>query len=150
MKSALLAALLTLPSLMAAASPYFDNITNLWYQAQHSNVLAIANQRLAANTNDIAGVLMKASWDFEFLEPSDISNALARVIQVGNTCHLPSFTNVFETTKVDARLLLEIFPLEPHEERIADRAKRGLPGKVPHFISELKALDDDGYFTICP
>lgn len=150
MKTKTIAILFTFSASMALASVTFDNFTNLWYTAQFSNVLAVANQRLAANTNDIAGVLMKASWDFEFLEPSDISNALARVIQVGNTCHLPSFTNVFETTKVDARLLLEIFPLEPPEERIADRAKRGLPGKVPHFISELKALDDDGYFTICP
>ena len=150
MKTKTIAILFTFSASMALASVTFDNFTNLWYTAQFSNVLAVANQRLAANTNDIAGVLMKASWDFEFLEPSDISNALARVIQVGNTCHLPSFTNVFETTKVDARLLLEIFPLEPPEERIADRAKRGLPGKVPHFISELKALDDDGFFTICP
>lgn len=150
MKTKTIAILFTFSASMALASVTFDNFTNLWYTAQFSNVLAVANQRLAANTNDIAGVLMKASWDFEFLEPSDISNALARVIQVGNTCHLPSFTNVFETTKVDARLLLEIFPLEPPEERIADRAKRGLPGKVPHFISELKALDDDGYFSANP
>lgn len=136
-----------LASFAVYASAEFSSFTNFWFTAQHSNALAMAERRLVVNTNDIAGVLMKASWDFEFLEPSDISNTLARVVQVGGSCHLPTFTNVFETTKIDARLLLDIFPLEPPEERIADRAKRGLPGKLPHYIRELKALDDDGYFT---
>ena len=134
-------------TLTTHASTTFDNFTNLWYTAQHSNVLALANQRLAANSNDIAGVLMKASWDFEFLEPSDLSNTLERVILVGSTCHTPAFTNIFEITKIDARCLLEDFALTPPAERIADQSKRGLPGKLPHYLEELKALDDDGYFT---
>lgn len=132
------------------ASTTFDSFTNLWYTAQHSNALAMANQRLAVNSNDVAGVLMKASWDFEFLEPADLSNTLSRVIQVGGTCHTPAFTNIFEITKIDARCLLDAFALEPPEERIADRAKRGLPGKLPHYLEELKALDDDGYFSETP
>ena len=150
MKAITLTLATILTSIAVYASAEFSAFTNFWFTAQHSNALAMAERRLAANTNDIAGVLMKASWDFEFLEPSDISNALARVVQVGSTCHLPTFTNVFETTKIDARFLLDIFPLEPPEERIADRAKRGLPGKLPHYIRELKALDDDGYFVNCP
>lgn len=130
----------------ADSSTTFDTFTNLWYTAQHSNVLALANQRLAANSNDLAGVLMKASWDFEFLEPADLSNTLRRVIQVGNTCHTQAFANIFEITKIDAHCLLEDFALAPPAERIADREKRGLPGKLPHYLEELKALDDDGYF----
>ena len=143
-------ALLLVASAIAVAaysSTTFDTFTNLWYTAQHSNVLAIANQRLAANSNDLAGVLMKASWDFEFLEPAALSNTLTRVIQIGNTCHTPAFTNIFEITKIDAHCLLEDFALAPPEERIADQAKRGLPGKLPHYLEELKALDDDGYFN---
>ena len=140
--------LVTFATAVAAhSSTTFDSFTNLWYTAQYSNVLALANQRLAANSNDLAGVLMKASWDFEFLEPTDLSNTLAHVIQVGNTCHTPAFTNIFEITKIDARCLLEDFALAPPAERIADRAKRGLPGKLPHYLEELKALDDDGYFA---
>lgn len=147
MNKRILALSFMLPAIAVLASPTFDNFTNLWYTAQHSNALAMANQRLAANSNDIAGVLMKASWDFEFLEPADLSNTLARVVQVGNTCHSPTFKNIFEITKVDARLLLDTFALEPLEEKIADRSKRGLSGKLPHYLEELKALDDDGYFA---
>ena len=133
-------------AVVAHSSPTFDSFTNLWYTAQHSNVLAMANQRLAVNSNDVAGVFMKASWDFEFLEPPALSNTLIRVIQIGNTCHTPAFASIFEVTKIDARCLLEDFALTPPEERVADRAKRGLPGKLPHYLEELKALDDDGYF----
>ena len=49
-------------ALNASASAYFDNITNLWYTAQHSNVLALAHQRLAANANDKGTLFAGASY----------------------------------------------------------------------------------------
>jgi hypothetical protein len=38
---------------------FYSNVTNLWYQGSKSNVLEIANARLAQNTNDIAGLILK-------------------------------------------------------------------------------------------
>ena len=57
-------------------SPPVDNfvlVTNLWYQGSKSNVLAIAEQRLAANPNDLAGLVLKMEYDFSFLSFSSIS-----------------------------------------------------------------------------
>lgn len=150
MKGTLLSASITLSTLMAAASPYFDNITNLWYQAQHSNVLAIANQRLAANSNDLAGVILKASWDFEFSNASILSNSLNRLVTLGRACHSPSFTNEFQITVEDVTCTLQGLSLETPSQLAEDAAKRGLPGKQMHFMEELKALDDDGYFCVHP
>ena len=134
----------------AKASPYFDNITNLWYQAHHSNVLAIANQRIAVNSNDLAGVILKASWDFEFSNASILSNSLNRLIMVGRMCHSPSFTNEFVITTEDVACTLQGLSLETPSQLADDVAKRGLPGKQMHFMEELKALDDDGYFCAQP
>ena len=150
MKITLLAASIVLSSLTAAASPYFDNITNHWYQAHHSNVLAIANQRLAANSNDLAGVILKASWDFEFSNATILSNSLNRLITVGGLCQSPSFTNEFAITVEDVNCTLQGLSLETPSQLAEDAAKRGLPGKQMHFMEELKALDDDGYFNNCP
>ena len=78
-------------SVSLAQTNFYTNVTNLWYQGgeARSNVLTIANARLATNTNDIAGLILKAHYHVEFLEVAAISNAFLRVIQVGDTrgCH---------------------------------------------------------------
>ena len=147
MKTSLLAVSIALPFLMVSATPYFDNITNLWYQAHHSNVLAIANQRLAANSNDLAGIILKASWDFEFSNATILSNSLNRLIAVGGSCQLPSFTNEFTITVEDVNCTLQGLSLETPSQLAEDGVKRGLPGKQMHFLEELKALDDGGCFN---
>ncbi|MCL2105286.1 MAG: hypothetical protein FWH21_09645, partial [Kiritimatiellaeota bacterium] len=47
-----------------AQTNFYTNVTNLWYQGgkNRTNVLTIANTRLAANTNDFAGLLLKAHY----------------------------------------------------------------------------------------
>ena len=47
-------------TVVQAKNNFYANVTNLWYQGYKSNVLNIANARLAANTNDIAGLILKA------------------------------------------------------------------------------------------
>lgn len=146
MKLQLTATLICTAFISALASPYFDNITNLWAQAQHSNVLTLANQRLVANSNDVAGVLMKASWDFIFAGPVELSNSMNRVLSVGSTIKTPSFTNVFEITKIDIVWLNNYLSCEDPSDRAANIEKATQRGRMPHYIEELKALDDDGYF----
>ena len=41
-----------------AQTDFYANVTNLWYQGNKTNVLAIANARLAQNSNDIAGLIL--------------------------------------------------------------------------------------------
>jgi len=50
-----------------AQTNFYTNVTNLWYQGYKSNVLNIATARLAVNTNDIAGLILKAEYHFAFL-----------------------------------------------------------------------------------
>ena len=132
------------------ASAYFDNITNLWSEAQHSNVLTIANQRLAVNSNDVAGVLLKASWDFIFADSVTLSNSMDRVLLVGATVTTPAFTNAFETTKEDVVWMNNYLRHEDPSKRTMNIQKAIRRGRMPHYIEELKALDEDGYFTTNP
>lgn len=146
MKTTLSAFAVLIISASSFATPYFDNITNLWFTACHSNALAIANQRLAVNSNDIAGLLIKASWDFSFSNASVLSNSLLRVLEVGGSVRSRSFTNVFEITKVDIRYALIDLADETPAQRAEDFIKAARPGRLPHFVDDLKALDDDGFF----
>ena len=52
------------------AEPYlgdFVTVTNLWYEGHKSNVLAMADQRLAVNSNDLAGLVLRMEYDFSFV-----------------------------------------------------------------------------------
>ena len=74
-----------------AQTDFHTNVTNLWYQGYKSNVLEIAEQRLSVNTNDIAGLILKAEYHLEFYELSAISNAYLRIVQVADMITTTNF-----------------------------------------------------------
>lgn len=131
---------------VSQASSYFVNITNQWFLGHQTNVLALANQRLSANTNDIAGLLMKASYDFDFSDSGTLSNTLVRVLSVGETVTSPAFTNAFWLTRLDIQGTFITLGTETPEEHASDMHKVTGPGHPMAYSEELKALDDDGYF----
>lgn len=131
---------------VSQASPYFTNVTNEWWQGRQTNVLAMAESRLAANTNDIAGLLMKASYDFDFSDSQTLSNSLVRVLAAGARVTTPAFTNAFRLTAIDIRWTFATLSSETPAEHTSDMLKVTGPGHPMAYSDELKALDDDGYF----
>lgn len=138
---------LLVAALAAEASPYFANVTNEWRQGRQTNVLAMAERRLASNTNDIAGLLMKASYDFDFASAPVLSNTLARVLSAGSAVMTPAFTNGFWRTAIDIRCTFRTLADETEEEHASDMLKVQGAGRPMAYESDLKALDDDGYFN---
>ena len=62
----------------------FTTVTNLWYEGHKSNVLAIAEQRLAANSNDLAGLILRMEYNLAFSNNSCLSNDAMSVISVAS------------------------------------------------------------------
>ena len=139
--------LFVMGDLALQGSPYFNTITNLWYSGHQTNVLQMAEARLARNTNDIAGVLMKASWDFAFSDAVVLSNSLIRIRDVGRTISTHAFTNAFVLTEFDLMSTFNILPRLTPIQLSIDCIKSSGPGRRMHYEEELKALDDDGYFN---
>jgi len=79
-----------------AQTNFYENVTNLWYQGYKTNVLAIADARLAVNSNDIAGLILKAEYHLEFCEDAALSNAFLRIIQVGDTITTTNFVKCWQ------------------------------------------------------
>lgn len=131
----------------ATASTYFNTITNLWYTGRQTNVLQMAEARLARNTNDIAGVLMKASWDFAFSDANTLSNSLVRIRVLGGKISTPAFSNAFILTQFDLDSTFSILPRLTPAQLAIDRVKASGSGHRMHYEEELKALDDDGFFN---
>lgn len=134
--------------------PPVDNfvlVTNLWYQGSKSNVLAIAEQRLAANPNDLAGLVLKMEYDFSFLNFSSISNSMLAVIHAvqaisNNNSHVSSHTYEITNELTSVLLLLrDVYRPTPAEVE-HDRAKAFLIHKTMTFEDYLKWIHEDGLF----
>ena len=137
-------------SIGLAQTNFYTNVTNLWYQGggNRTNVLTIANARLAANTNDFAGLLLKAHYHITFAEVDMISNAFFRVIQVGNTITTTNFVKRWQGRPDDFLFFLEILAEEPiTPQDIQDGKNKSLIPEKPLPDADLiEALQKDGYF----
>ena len=139
-------------SVSLAQTNFYTNVTNLWYQggAGRSNVLDIANARLAVNTNDMAGLILKAEFHFAFLEDEVVSNAYLRVVQVGDTITTTHFVKNWQEEH-SRRFILDLLdmiaktPLTPQQIQ-AEKHKALLPRKRLPAARLIEALQKDGYF----
>lgn len=147
MKSKTLTAAFVFSAFACCASTYFDNMTNLWYSGQQDSVLALANQRLAANRNDIAGLLMKASWNAYHAPVEEATNTLLRIRSVGATITSANFAAMYSSILTcDITCSLIYFSRTTPEKRANDHALGGRPGHRMPYLEPLKALEADGFF----
>jgi len=150
MKTRLLIILLLGASVAHAQTNFYTNVTNLWWKGYKSNVLNIANARLAINSNDIAGLILKAEYYFEFYEVENISNAYLRVMQVGDTITTTNFAKEWHANKSRERIIwiLDDFSENPITAgEIVEGKQKALINEKPLPDAELlEALQKDGYF----
>lgn len=149
----LAAAIMTIPTMAMSQTnqPPVNNfvlVTNLWYNGYKSNVLAIAEQRLAANSNDLAGLVLTMEFNLAFSNESCLSNDISKVIQgmenlTNGTFH--SRREMIANALTDFLDYLANEPLTP-EELEEDRAKASIIHKPMTYERYLKWLHDDGLF----
>ena len=149
MKKVLIGFMLIVGSTGLAQTNFYTNVTNLWYQGYKTNVLTIANARLAVNTNDIAGLILKAEYHVAFSEETAFSNAYLRVIQVADTIMTTNFEKCWqEMGKQDYLDLLDFTaenPLPPQQIQ-TERLKGFINEKPLPDAYLIEALQKDGYF----
>ncbi|MGI6497092.1 MAG: hypothetical protein ACOX5G_13660 [Kiritimatiellia bacterium] len=129
---------------------FFNNVTNLWYQGHKSNVLAIAEDRLACNSNDIAGLILKVEYDLEFTNADSISNGIQRIICVGSDISSPQFRIRYPELKADLEDLMDSIALHPIQNLDAERAKAQIPHKPLLTEADLRLVCLDGLVTNYP
>ena len=72
----------------------YHAVTNDWYQGNYSNVYELAQQRLAANTNDLVASHLMVSYDILFSDYQAISNSILRLVGALDSVTEPSLTNL--------------------------------------------------------
>jgi len=151
MKKLLITFMLTVANgtVVFAQTNFYTNVTNLWYQGYKSNVLEIAEQRLNLNSNDIAGLILKADYNFEFYEVNSLSNAYLRVIQIGDTITTTNFVKRYQGISRESILgILNDFAEEPVTNIDIQEGKQKALIKFKNLTHGrlLEALLKDGYF----
>ena len=140
-----LAALMATSVLAQPSQDSFHGVTNDWYHANFSNVIELAQNRLASNSNDMVGIALTKAYNITFGSVASLSNAVARFIAAADTIPCGSFSNLYWRLRPgEISYRDEFLPTLTEEEILADRPKAFLPKKPIPDDLYLKALWEDG------
>ncbi len=148
----IIAATLLSLTAMAQTNAPIDNfalVTNLWHNGYKTNVLAFAEQRLAANSNDLAGLILVMEYNLAFTNIESFSNDVARVMVCARNCTGTTFSNHYQKVEEELRFFLLFLKdhYRPTPERIlTDKTKALIIHKRMTYEDYLKWLHDDGLF----
>ena len=125
---------------------FYEEVSQMWYAGLKTNVLNIAHDRLAIDTNDIAGLILKHEYATAFLAVEDMTNTAARILEVGADITSTNFVIEYGHF-VDEVAIMEVILNEYTPEELEhDRQKGYISGKPMTFGDMIKSLQDDGYF----
>ena len=127
----------------------FVTVTNLWYEGHKTNVLAIAEQRLAANSNDLAGLVLVMEYNLEYSNDSCLSNDIFRVLSVASHVTNGNMCAKFMEIKTDLEDFLDFLKEDYHPtetELLEEKAKANFIHKHMTYERYLTWLNEDGLF----
>ena len=127
-------------------SSFYARVSTMWFAGDSQGVLDIANQRLAHNSNDLAGLLLKFEWHGEHLQFVGMDNTMSQILAVGTTYPGTNFAKAYPSLRDDYEMLKPILANYPLEDYAKDILKTNIPGRRLSVDAALKALQDDGYF----
>ena len=133
-----------------AQSELYATVTNLWWNGPKTNILAIAEERLAANENDIVGIVLKTEYDISFSRASVLSNSFRRVLSAGATVDTPAFELAYP--KIAWNVSGAFLSLERYTDAVYDEEHH--KGFTTHKEMNMKwaweALREDGWLDVSP
>ena len=147
---AIAAVLVALVGSSSAQTDLYSTVTNLWWEGPKTNILAIAEERLAANTNDIVGIVLKTEYDISFSPATVLSNSFRRVLAVGAEVDTPAFAAAYPRIAwnvsgafISLERYMDAVYLEEHPK-----------GFILHKEMDMKwawdALHEDGWLDVSP
>ena len=147
----ILAAVAVSLSAFAWATSSGDNyaaVTNDWYQGNWTNVYELAQQRLAANTNDLVASHLMVSYDILFSDYQAISNSISRLVGALDSVTEPSLTNLCAQLRPGwVYYLDEFLPQQTDAVLQEQRAKSQITHKPLDCDFILKQIAEKGLWT---
>ena len=109
----------------------YSTITNLWWEGPKTNLITIAEDRLAQDTNDIVGAVLKMECDTAFGDGNSFSNSFWRFIRSGRIVRTPAFRCWYPLESLNLAVVLESMPSLSRTIRHNDNCgHRHPPGRI--------------------
>ena len=116
----------------------YHAVTNDWRSGAYSNVLELAQSRLAANPNDIVAAYIMKDYDIMFSDFTAMSNSFQRLIRAGALVTLPAYSNRFPRLRRGYEDFLKfVIPAHDDNFRIREQRRpipRGTPMNSEHLL----------------
>ena len=123
----------------------FSAVTNDWYVGKWTNVLELAQARLAANSNDLVGAHLAVSYDVLFSDIPVISNSVTRLIGAMDASSEPSMTNLLSELRPGwVYFRDEFLPHQTAADVQAQHEKSSITNKTLDCDFILKQIWDNG------
>ena len=145
--------LIALPMLLHAEAfgqDLFSTITNLWWEGPKTNLITIAEDRLALDTNDIVGAVLKMECDTAFGDGNSFSNSFWRFIRSGRAVKTPAFRCWYPFESLNLAVVLESMPSLSTNEWLAEREKGMAIHREMTMKESWNALGTDGWLQPAP
>ena len=128
----------------AGSTPFSTNINNMWLSGNKAAVLALANQRLQKNSNDIAGLLLTLEYQAAFFDITNFNVTANKVIAVGGGITTKNFAAAYPALKGSLQYLLQNEPVYTPAQIQAETTKGNNQGQAMCFLNALQAAELDG------
>ena len=123
----------------------FAAVTNDWYVGRWTNVLELAQTRIAANPNDLVGAHLMVSYDVLFSDIPAISNSVTRLIGAMDASSEPAMTNLISQLRPGwVYFRDEFLPRQTAADVQAQHEKSSITNKTLDCDFVLKQIWDNG------
>jgi len=143
-----LAAIAASTTIVLRATPSSNDVQSVtqdWYSGNYSNVYELAQQRLAANTNDLVGAYLMMEYDTCFSSIEAASNSIMRLVRISDTVTLPAYTNHYNHMRSGwIWYANEFLPSRTPAQRELNYQKSLQPGNEMSSDFLLEILDEGG------
>ena len=129
---------------------FYTQVSSLWFEGKQQMVFQIAQERLSRNPNDLAGLLLKAEYEGDTTQLSDMTNTLAHAVRVGATYTGTNFAQSYPVLESSLPYTVFIINSYTPEDFAADLVKTNIPGKTMMFDMYIRALQKDNFFEQYP
>lgn len=131
----------------AGESNFVKRVGGMWRAGDYAGVRKIAQSRLAADTNDLAGLLLELEYNIEYLQLEAATNTAAAIVRVAPQITTPRFSEVGEIVAESAKVIIWAATNYPPDEYAKDIQRIGtITNKQLSCDFILRMLEEDGYF----
>jgi len=116
----------------------------MWLAGQKAQVYSIATNRLAANTNDIAGLVLKMEYELAFVDLGNLTNTMQKVVSIGSSINTTNFAQIFPQLQGEITVLQAAIPNYPTNELVQDVQKGSITNKPMTYGTVIQAIEADG------